>query len=110
MGRRVCGAEGPPACIWRYSTADLLYARVDLIGGPDNPLLLELEMVEPSLGWQLAAEARSERERNFAVCVESALGSSGSARDRIDAHSAAVAAVHAAAPATCKPPDPRAHR
>lgn len=55
-------------------TADLLYARVDLIGGPDDPLLLELEMVEPSLGWrQLTAEARSERERNFAVCVESAL-------------------------------------
>jgi len=55
-------------------TTDLLYARVDLIGGPDNPLLLELEMVEPSLGWrQLHGETRNERQRNFAVCVESAL-------------------------------------
>lgn len=55
-------------------TDALLYARVDLIGGPDNPLLLELEMVEPSLGWrQLDEAARSERQRNFAVCVESAL-------------------------------------
>ena len=36
---------------------DLLYARVDVIGGPDNPLLLEMELVEPSLGWrQLDAE------------------------------------------------------
>lgn len=53
---------------------DLLYARVDLIGGPDNPLLLELEMVEPSLGWrQLDDVARGERQRNFAVSVESAL-------------------------------------
>lgn len=56
------------------ATTDLLYARVDLIGGPDNPLLLELELVEPSLGWrQLDGEARNERQRNFAVCVESAL-------------------------------------
>ncbi len=38
---------------------DLLYARVDLIGGPDDPRLLELELVEPSLGWrQLDATTR----------------------------------------------------
>lgn len=29
--------------------ADVLYARVDLVPGPDGPLLLELELAEPSL-------------------------------------------------------------
>ncbi|WP_059022284.1 hypothetical protein [Mycobacterium sp. M26] len=54
--------------------AELLYARVDLIGGPDAPLLLELELIEPSLGWrQLGEEARALQQRAFAVCVESAL-------------------------------------
>ncbi len=56
------------------ATSDLLYARVDLIGGPDDPALLELELVEPSLGWrQLDDATRAERQRQFAVCVESAL-------------------------------------
>lgn len=31
------------------SRRDLLYARVDLVIGPDGPLLMELELVEPSL-------------------------------------------------------------
>lgn len=54
--------------------SELLYARVDLIGGPDNPLLLELELIEPSLGWrQLDEQTRELRERAFAVAVESAL-------------------------------------
>lgn len=53
--------------------ADLLYARVDLIGGPDAPLLLELELIEPSLGWrQLDEPTRALQQRAFAVCVESA--------------------------------------
>jgi hypothetical protein len=53
---------------------DLLYARVDVIGGPSEPQLLELELVEPSLGWrQLDAATRSRRQREFALCVESAL-------------------------------------
>lgn len=53
---------------------ELLYARVDLIGGPDDPLLLELELVEPSLGWrQLDDDTRVQRQRHFALCVESAL-------------------------------------
>jgi hypothetical protein len=53
---------------------DLLYARVDVIGGRDNPLLLELELVEPSLGWrQLDRETRDLQQRKFAICVESAL-------------------------------------
>ncbi len=32
-----------------FDRRDLLYARVDLVPGPDGPLLLELELVEPSL-------------------------------------------------------------
>jgi hypothetical protein len=54
--------------------ADLLYARVDVIGGREDPRLLELELVEPSLGWrQLDESARADRQRAFAVGVESAL-------------------------------------
>lgn len=53
---------------------DLLYARVDVIGRSDDPLLLELELVEPSLGWrQLDATTRDLQQRQFAVGVESAL-------------------------------------
>lgn len=33
----------------RASRRDLLYARVDLVPGPDGPMLMELELVEPSL-------------------------------------------------------------
>jgi hypothetical protein len=54
--------------------SDFLYARVDLIGGRDQPLLLELELVEPSLGWrQLDGARRALQQREFAVCVGSAL-------------------------------------
>ena len=53
---------------------DLLYARVDVIGGPDDPRLLELELVEPSLGWrQLDVTTRTRQQREFALGVESAL-------------------------------------
>lgn len=53
---------------------DLLYARVDVIGGPADPQLLELELVEPSLGWrQLDAATRSRRQRDFVLRVEDAL-------------------------------------
>ncbi len=56
------------------NATDLLYARVDVIGGPDNPLLLELELVEPSLGWrQLDRQTRDRQQRKFAIGVESAL-------------------------------------
>jgi len=55
------------------ATSELLYARVDLIGAED-PLLLELELVEPGLGWlQLDDDARDLAQRQFALCVESAL-------------------------------------
>ena len=53
---------------------ELLYARVDVIGGPDDPRLLELELVEPSLGWrQLDPETRALAQREFALGVDSAL-------------------------------------
>ena len=56
------------------STSELLYARVDLIGDARDPLLLELELVEPSLGWrQLDQQTRELQQRAFAVEVESAL-------------------------------------
>lgn len=54
--------------------SDLLYARVDIIGEADDPRLLELELIEPSLGWrQLVGAERSRQERRFALAVESAL-------------------------------------
>jgi hypothetical protein len=54
--------------------SDLLYARVDIIGGRDDPVLLELELVEPSLGWrQLDDATRDLQQRRFAVGVASAL-------------------------------------
>ncbi len=53
---------------------EFLYARVDVIGGPDDPRLLELELIEPSLGWrQLDENARAIQQRAFALGVESAL-------------------------------------
>jgi hypothetical protein len=53
---------------------DLLYARVDVIGDRRDPHVLELEMVEPSLGWRQLDEAtRTRQQREFAVGVESAL-------------------------------------
>lgn len=56
------------------SPTDFLYARVDVIGGPDDPQLLELELVEPSLGWgQLDENTRALQQRQFARAVESAL-------------------------------------
>ena len=53
---------------------EFLCARVDVIGGPEDPRLLELELVEPSLGWrQLDETARGLQQREFALAVESAL-------------------------------------
>jgi hypothetical protein len=53
---------------------ELLYARVDVIAGPSDPQVLELELVEPSLGWrQLDKTTRARQQREFALGVESAL-------------------------------------
>jgi hypothetical protein len=58
--------------------SDFLYARVDIIGGASEPLLLELELVEPSLGWrQIDAATRELKQRDFALAVESALDGFG---------------------------------
>ncbi|MGI9125088.1 MAG: hypothetical protein ACR2JM_10115, partial [Mycobacterium sp.] len=44
-----------------------------VIGGIEDPVLLELELIEPSLGWrQLDPETRELQERRFAIAVESA--------------------------------------
>jgi hypothetical protein len=54
--------------------SELLYARVDVIGGPSDAQLLELELVEPSLGWrQLDAATRARRQRDFVVAFEDIL-------------------------------------
>lgn len=54
--------------------AELLYARAHVIGGDRDPRLLELQLVDPSLGWQwLDADTRDVAQRDFALCVESAL-------------------------------------
>jgi hypothetical protein len=51
-----------------------LYARVDVIGDRRDARVLEVELVEPSLGWrQLDAATRRRQEREFALSVESAL-------------------------------------
>lgn len=52
---------------------EFLYARVDLIGHAGDAVLLELELIEPSLGWrQLDEKNRELRQRGFAVHVETA--------------------------------------
>lgn len=54
--------------------SEFLYARVDVIGGREDPRLLELELVEPSLGWRQLGDAdRARQQREFALGVESAL-------------------------------------
>jgi hypothetical protein len=53
---------------------ELLYARVDVIGDRCDAHVLELELVEPSLGWrQLDDATRTRQQREFALAVESAL-------------------------------------
>jgi hypothetical protein len=53
---------------------ELLYARVDVTGGPDDARLVGLDLIAPSLGWRLLDDAaRDDGQRQFALCVESAL-------------------------------------
>jgi hypothetical protein len=53
---------------------ELLYARIDVIGGPGHAELVGLDLVAPSLGWRLLDDAaRDDGQRQFALCVESAL-------------------------------------
>jgi hypothetical protein len=56
------------------STRDFLFARVDVIGGIDDPRLVALDLIEPSLGWlHLDEKTRELRQRAFARAVASAL-------------------------------------
>ena len=57
---------------------ELLYARVDVVGDRRDAQILELELVEPSLGWrQLDESTRTRQQREFALAVESALDGLG---------------------------------
>ena len=70
------GHAAVAAATGRFGIAagELLYARVDVIGGAEDPRLLELELVEPSLGFrQLPAAEKQRAEREYALGVESAL-------------------------------------
>ncbi|BBY08425.1 ATP-grasp domain-containing protein [Mycobacterium noviomagense] len=53
---------------------ELLCARADVTGRPDDARLVRLDLVAPSLGWRALDDAdRSDQQRQFALCVESAL-------------------------------------
>ncbi|MDA4103659.1 glutathione synthase/ribosomal protein S6 modification enzyme [Mycolicibacterium monacense DSM 44395] len=67
-------ALGAAAAALGMEAAEFLYARVDVIGDREDARVLEVELVEPSLGWrQLDAATRADRERDFAIAVEVAL-------------------------------------
>jgi len=85
-GRRLVRAEPDPE-VWAVGAAalaaaaartghaqrELLYARAHVVGDHRDPRLLELQLVEPSLGWRrLEPGARERAERGFALAVESA--------------------------------------
>jgi hypothetical protein len=54
--------------------AELLCARADVTGRPDDARLVRLDLVAPSLGWRALDDvARGDQQRQFALCVESAL-------------------------------------
>jgi hypothetical protein len=53
---------------------ELLYARADVIEETGDAELVELNLVGPALGWRLLeGDARDDAQRQFALCVESAL-------------------------------------
>jgi hypothetical protein len=53
---------------------ELLYARAEVIEESGDAELAELDLVAPSLGWRLLDDsAREDAQRQFALCVESAL-------------------------------------
>ena len=54
-------------------TGELLYARVDVTGGPGDARLVGMDLIAPSLGWRrLDAGTRDLAQREFALAVESA--------------------------------------
>jgi len=55
------------------SRTELLFARVDLIGSPGDPLVRDLDLIAPDLGWRyLDDDTRALQQRKFALGVESA--------------------------------------
>ncbi|HET9876582.1 MAG TPA: hypothetical protein VFQ37_12595 [Mycobacterium sp.] len=53
---------------------ELLYARADVVGSPGDVRLAGLDLIAPQLGWrELGAVERDRRQRQFVLCVESAL-------------------------------------
>jgi hypothetical protein len=56
------------------SPTELLYARVDVVGGPGDVHLVDLDLIAPALGWQVLDNAvRTDAQRQFALGVQSAL-------------------------------------
>jgi hypothetical protein len=71
VGRAALQAAGAHVGI---GADELLCARADVIGGPGDVQLVALDLVAPSLGWRLLDDAaRADGQRQFALCVESAL-------------------------------------
>lgn len=65
--RAAAGRTGIPA-------GELLCARVDVVGGPGEVRLVRLDLVAPSLGWNLLSDyTRDLQQREFALAVESAV-------------------------------------
>ena len=57
-----------------FSVEELLYARADVVEESGDAELAELNLVAPPLGWRLLDDdARDDAQRQFALCVESAL-------------------------------------
>ena len=52
---------------------ELLFARVDVIGGTHDPAVVDLDLIAPDLGWRyLDDDTRALQQRKFALGVESA--------------------------------------
>jgi len=94
------------------TAADLLYARVDLIGGADDPLVLELELIEPSLGWRQTRRAGPAVAAADVRAVRGVSSRASWARPAVASTPIARRSPRCRppAPATWKPPARRAHR
>lgn len=56
------------------SASEVLCARVDVTGEPGDAYLVGLDLVAPTLGWHVLDDTtRADAQRQFALCVESAL-------------------------------------
>ena len=76
MGQAAALFQAPLSQAARTVEALRVKAEADpsVIGGAGEAVLLELELIEPSLGWlQLDTAARAAQQRRFAIEVESAL-------------------------------------